>query len=98
MNKENYKGLFRNIASMVELGLKCPHHGKEIVELIEREIKMSGCVPLTQIEINVGVNDSKLAAVKLYKERNCCSLMDAKRAVESYFELHGLTFKKYCVD
>lgn len=47
---------------------------------------------LTAYEIDLGVKQGKVAAIKEYRSRTCSSLLEAKNAVENYFSRNGLRF------
>lgn len=47
---------------------------------------------LTHNEVLIGCEQGKLPCVKHHKTRTGLLLMDSKRAVEAYFEKHGLVF------
>lgn len=48
---------------------------------------------LTDSEIKLGCEVSKLEAVKAFKNRTGVSLLDAKQNVERFFEAHGYNFR-----
>lgn len=47
---------------------------------------------LTDYEIDLGVKQGKVAAIKEYRSRTSASLLDSKNAVENYFSRNGLRF------
>lgn len=50
---------------------------------------------LVQREVDAGVYDSKLDAIKMYKNRTGKSLLDSKFAVETHFKNERLVFKNH---
>lgn len=56
------------------------------------ECKRNNDNTLTEEELRVGQNESKLTCVKLFKNRTGRTLMDAKKAVEEYFKENGYKF------
>ena len=75
---------------------------KEYLRLAaQRELKvaMSGSPidahDLTGLEIRLGEDRGKIAAIKEYRNRTGSSLLDSKNAVEAYFSRHFLNFRSY---
>ena len=81
---------------------------KEVVSTIQGTLERSFPTPLTGFkltgfdgktvpilttnEIYAGINNGKIDAVRLYKNRTQLSLLDSKHAVEQWFHDHNLIF------
>jgi ribosomal protein L7/L12 len=50
---------------------------------------------LTEHEVYLGQCKGKLNAVRAYRDRVGCSLVEAKNFVEKYFSANGYSFKQY---
>jgi len=73
--------------------LKLPE-GKPTTFMVYTGVQHVQMPMLNKAEVNDGQNKGKLEAVKTYKNRVGCSLMDAKHAVEEWFVIKGLSFYK----
>lgn len=62
-------------------------------ELFPGYIKTDYCPTVN--EITIGVEEGKVRMVKAYRDRQNCSLLEAKNHCEEYFTKNNLTFKGY---
>lgn len=80
------------IKTLLDIGIEQPKFDKWIIQMIRCLLEDMESTRLTVPEIDAGRNQSKLDAVRMYKERKGCSVVEAKKAVEEYFAMNGLLF------
>lgn len=60
-------------------------------DLVEAGLKFNNLQP-TKIEIRLANNGEKLEAIKRYKNRTGCSLMESKNAIEAHMDFRNPSY------
>jgi len=80
------------IKTLLDIGVEKDKFDKWIIQMIRCLLEDMEPTRLTVPEIDAGRNKSKLDAVRMYKERKDCGIIEAKKAVEEYFAMNNLLF------